>query len=170
MMNGHSISGASLSRESFALWSRPADLLRADWQCRLLIGANGGRDEISFPMNERLAVVLVMIAHSYYEAVPVLMRVAFANFRKLQPPCWSGPATIVHTGQVVCTYIDGAGRETKNVRVYDSEDVLIKDFRDLADDIKFDDDDRKAMFACLKRWVSRDNRLKAAVEDKESVA
>lgn len=170
MMNGHAVSGATMSREAMALWSRPAQLLREQWQCRLLVAANGGRTEINFPMNERLAVALVMIAHSYYEAVPILMRVAFRNFRQLKPPCWSGPATIARTGQVACTYISSAGSEFKNARVYDSEDDLIKDFRNLADTLKFDDEDRDAMFACLKRWVTRDNRLKAAVEDKEPAA
>lgn len=167
MINGHNvISGASLSRDAMALWSRPADQLRGEWQCRLLVGANGGKSELSFPMNDRFAVALVMIGHSYFEAMSVLLRVAFPNFCRLQSPCWSGPATIVKTGQVVCTYIDSSGHEYKNVRAYDSEDALIKDFRDLADDIKFDDADREAMFACLKRWVTRDNRLKAAIEDK----
>ena len=150
------MNGAQYSQEAVALRSRPAQQLRDDWQCRLLVECRG----------KTAAVALVMLANLYFEAMEVLLRIAFPNFVQIRPPLYTGHATIKRTGQVVCDYMDRDYNEYRNVIVYDSEDDLIKEFRDIADRLKFSDDDREAMFAMIKKWVSRDERIGPSVEHK----
>lgn len=152
------LNGAStLSQESMVLRSRHAQQLRDEWQCRLLVETKG----------KTAAVTLVMLANMYFEAMDVLLRVAFPGFVQIRPPLYTGHATIKRTGQVVCDYMDRDQNVLRNVLVYDSEDDLIKEFRDIADRLKFSDADRAAMFAMIKKWVSRDERIGPSVEFKQ---
>lgn len=151
------LNGASaLSQESLALRSRHAQQLRDEWQCKLLVETKG----------KTAAVALVMLANMYFEAMDVLLRAAFPGFVQIRPPLYTGHATIKRTGQVVCDYMDRDQNVYRNVIVYDSEDDLIKEFRDIADRLKFSDSDREAMFAMIKKWVSRDERIGPSVEHK----
>lgn len=160
-MNYHGqMNGASLSREAFVLASTHAQKLRDDWQCRLLAEAKG----------TAAAVVLAMLGNLYYEAMHTMLRVVFPQFRQLVPPLLTGFATIAPTGQVLCDYIDANWSLHRNRAVYDSEEAFLKEFRDLADKLKFSDADRAAMFRDLARWVSRDMRLKPAEEAKANDA
>lgn len=144
------MNGADYSAEATVLRSRHAQQLRDDWQCRLLAETRG----------KAAAVVLVMLANMYYEALEVMLRVVFPGFVQIKPPLYTGFATIKPTGVVVCDYMDADQHVYRNVIVYDSEDDLIKEFRDIADRLKFSDEDRAAMFAMIKKWVSRDERIK----------
>ena len=89
-----------------------------------------------------------------------MLRVAFPGFVQIQPPIYTGFARIIADGRIVCDYINRDMALVRNALVYDSEDELIKQFRDIADRLKFSDADRIKMFADLKRWVSRDDRIK----------
>lgn len=144
------MNGAAYSQEAIALRSRHAQQLRDEWQCKLLVEAKG----------KAAAVALVMLANMYLEAMEVLLRVAFPKFVQIRPPLYTGHARITFTGHVVCDYIDKYYNLRRDTVVYDSEDDLIKEFRDIADRLKFSDGDREAMFAMIKKWVSRDDRLK----------
>lgn len=144
------MNGAQQSAEAIALRSRHAQQLRDEWQCRLLAETKG----------KTAAVVLVMLANMYFEALEVMLRVVFPGFVQIKPPLYTGFATIKVTGQVVCDYMDADKNTYRNVIVYDSEDDLIKEFREIADRLKFSDEDRAAMFAMLKKWVSRDERIR----------
>ena len=147
-------SGGTLAADARALRSRPAQLLRDQWQCRLLAETKG----------KIAAVVMAFLAHSYFEAMETLLRMAYPGFVKVQPPLYSGPATIRSTGQITCTYIARNFEERHNVLVYDSEDDLLKEFRELADKLKLKDHEREEMFATIKRWVTRDDRIAPTVE------
>lgn len=147
LING---SAVDFSRDARALQSRHAQQLRDEWQCRLLADTKG----------KTAAVVLVMLANMYFEAMETMLRVVFPGFVQIKPPLYTGFATIKPTGKVVCDYMDADKNTYRNVIVYDSEDDLIKEFRDIADRLKFTDSDRAAMFAMIKKWVSRDERIR----------
>lgn len=144
------MNGAAYSKEAIALGSRHAQQLRDEWQCRLLVETDG----------KNRAVVMAMLANLYYEAMEVLLRVAFPGFMQVKPPVYTGFARILADGRVVCDYISRDRLLVKHALVYDSEDEMIKQFRDIADRLKFADADRIKMFSDLKRWVSRDDRIK----------
>lgn len=152
------LNGSHYSRDAIVLASRHAQQLRDDWQCRLLVEAKG----------KNFAIVLAMLGNLYYEAMHVLLKVAFPGFVQLEPPLYSGFARILRDGRVVCDYIDRDMSVTRNALVYDSEDELIKQFRDMADRMKFSDDDRERMFSDLRKWVSRDDRIKPNEEFKDN--
>lgn len=143
------MNGAAYAQEARALASRHAQALRDDWQCRLLVEAK----------SKNFAIVLAMLANLYYEGMAVLLRVAFPGFQRIEPPIFTGYARILRDGRVVCDYIDRDYTTVRNALVYDTEDELIKQFRDIADRLKLADADRAQMFADLKRWVSRDERI-----------
>lgn len=144
------VNGASFSLDALALRSRHAQQLRDEWQCRLLVETKG----------KTAAVVLVMLANMYFEAMDVLLKVAFPGFTQVNPPLFTGHAKIATTGAVVCDYMDRDRSIYRDAIAYGSEDEMIREFRDIADRLKFSDEDRKAMFAMIKRWVSRDDRIK----------
>ena len=144
------VNGATYSKEAKVLASRAAQQLRDDWQCRLLVEAKG----------KNAAIVLAMLANLYYEALEVMLRVCFPTFERIEPPLFTGFARILQDGRVVCDYMSSKYAVQVNALVYETEAELIKEFRDIADRLKFSDADRKAMFADLKRWVSRDDRIK----------
>ena len=144
------MNGALYSKEAKLIGSRHAQQLRDEWQCRLLVEAK----------DKNAAIVLAMLANLYYEAMEVLLRVAFPGFERINPPIYTGFARVTSDGRVVCDYINRDGMTLRNALVYDSEAELIKQFRDIADRLKFSDEDRVAMFRDLKRWVSRDDRIK----------
>lgn len=156
MMNGHAVNGATFSREALALASTHAQKLRDEWQCRLLAAA----EETEF------AVTLAMLANLYYEAMHTMLLVVFPGFKQLQLPMLSGFATIAPDGKVLCDFIDSNRTLHRNRPIYDSEDDMIGAFRRIADRLKFKDADRIAMFAALKRWTSRDMRIKPAIESR----
>jgi len=145
-------SGASLSAGARALRSKHAQELRDSWQGRLLAEAPGKLGAVS----------LVVLAHSYYEAMDVLMRVALPGV-KVQPPCLTGTGYIDVSGKVICDMRSKAGLICPCI-VFDSEAELVGEFRRLADRMKLSDADRRELFAAVSRWVSQDQRIKPSVE------
>jgi hypothetical protein len=149
MMNGqeyHATPGKTLRRKM-------AEEIRGSWQGRLLATATGKMG----------AVCLVMLAHTYYEAMDVLLRVVLPGV-SITPPCLTGTARIAHTGKVMCSAIDENGIFNLGIPVFDSEDELTGEFRKIADKLKLTDDERVELFKAVQNWVTADYRIKPSVE------
>jgi hypothetical protein len=151
MMNGHT--AVSYSRESRSLASKDAGRLRETWQAKVLAAASGRMG----------AVVVTMLAHTYYEVMDVLLRIVFPGI-VVKPPCFTGTASITHDGRVICNMLDRDGDLIIGVTIFASEDKFVLAFRRLADRLKLDDDDRKALFEAVQNWVTADHRIKPSVE------
>lgn len=130
------------------LLHKHAQELRDTWQCRCLAESTG----------KLRAVVLSVLMHSYTQAVPILLRVAFPGFRDIMRPFIASAATIILNGKVGCEIVPKSGIRSWMV-IYDSEGELIKDFRDLADRLKLRDAERIELTAAVKRWVVADLRV-----------
>lgn len=145
---------SQLSADARTLATKHADELRECWQGRVLRESSG----------LLRALTCTMLAHSYYEAMDVLLRVLFGKDFKITPPCFTGTARLTIAGTVVCDMLTSSGLLLQGVRVFDSEHHLVGVYRYLADDLKLNDDDRRALFVAVQRWVSRDDRIKPSVD------
>ena len=136
-----------------ALAKSPAEVICDLWQARALARSKG----------KTAAVVLAVLFFNYGEAMQVLLRVVYPGFRDLKFPYYASGATIVKSGQVVCDLATDRVANfiltTRNALVYDSEAELIKEFRDLADRLKLNDNDRVAMTTAVQNWVVADHRI-----------
>jgi hypothetical protein len=146
MMNGHT--AATLSSESRVLASKEAGALRETWQVRLLATAHGRMG----------AIAVTMLAHTYYEAMDVLLRVVFPGI-VIKPPCFAGTASITQDGRVICNMLDRDGDLIIGVQIFASEAAFIYAWRRLADRLKLSDLDRMAMFDAVQNWVTADHRI-----------
>ena len=104
-----------------------------------------------------------MLAHSYYEAMDILVRICWPGF-KVEPPCLTGVARIAVTGNVVCNMWATHNIMREDVEIFRNEGELIATFRGLADTLKLNDRDRRALFGAVQHWVSRDDRIAPSVE------
>lgn len=126
-----------------------ADRLRETWEARALRHARG-----------KFGAALVgVLFNEYAEKMPVLLRAAFPGFRDVALPAFTGYATVLATGVVVCDMFDRERVLHHNVPVFDTEQDMIKQFRDLADNLKLDDAERIALTEMVKRWVVADLRV-----------
>ena len=129
---------------------RHADDLARTWQCRALIASQ----------HQHVGVILLsVLAHTYDDAMPVLLRIAFPGFTSIQPPFLCTCGKIAKTGAIVADVVQRDGTIEKDVAIYKNEIELRDDFRRLADELKLDDGDRVEMFKCVQRWVVADRRL-----------
>lgn len=131
------------------LWKKHAQDIRDTWQARCLAHASG----------QMGPVMMCVLAHSYFEALDILMRVVFPGV-KIAPPCFTGTAHITDTGRVVCNMIDADGAMIIGVTVFEREDQLTGEFRRMADRLKLNDGERKALFEAVQDWVVADHRIK----------
>ncbi len=155
--NGTPVSPSALfSEHAKALRSKEAAEIRESWQYKLL-KTTGCKDKIG-------AVSLVVLAHSYYEAMETMLRLVFPGFKRLNCPLLTGTAKVMPAGQIVCDMHKTPSTVLRNVLLYDSQDELIDEFRGMADKMKLNDQDRIDMFAAVQRWVSQDRRLAPSVE------
>lgn len=138
------------------LIDQPAKALRDTWQARCLAESKG----------KTAAVVLAVLFHSYGTAMPVMLRVVYPGFRDIAKPFFCSGATIFHTGKIGCDMIDRAGKKQRNVLIFESENELIKEFRDLADRLKLSDAERVELTGAVKRWVVADLRVNHLGEKK----
>lgn len=127
------------------------------WQARALFEAKGRTG----------AVLLSVLAHSYDEAMPTLLRVVFEEFVSIAAPFLTSAGKIARTGHVVADVVDRNGKITKRQPLYASEFHLRDDFRKLADRLKLSDADRVDMFEALRRWVVCDYRLDPTFDPKD---
>lgn len=119
------------------------------WQARALIGA---KDRM------RMCVISVL-AHNFDEeyAIPTLL-VATGDW-PLKAPFLCTAARILKNGNVVANVVTADGQILKYVKLFENERAMESSFRILADKIKLDDRDRRALFAAVRRWVVCDYRL-----------
>jgi hypothetical protein len=127
--------------------------LAATWQVRCLRAAQG----------KFASVMLTIFFFNYYEQAQYLLWSAYGRNRDIAFPFHTGGATIVNSGQVVCDLNEGRLGERfkvrRNVKVFDTEGELIREFRNLADELKLDDPDRVAMTEAVKKWIVADMRI-----------
>jgi len=127
-----------------------ADEVRQMWQCRALAEADGKLQR----------VLMIALAKEYTADMLVLLKVAFGTV-EIPMPFYSGYATIVDTGHIVCMMHDRRIGVTYKgvVPVYDSENEFLLHMRRLADRLKLSDAERIDMFRVLKKWITRDERV-----------
>lgn len=130
------------------LLSRHAQELRDTWQARALTEAKGRLQ----------AVVQIVLFHGYWDAMPILLRVAFPGFKDIARPFLIGYATVTPNGRVVCDMACTDGL-TKKVAIYEKESEMTAEFRAMADQLKFTDAERTEMFEAIRKWVTLDMRV-----------
>lgn len=124
--------------------------LRESWQVKTLVETQ--REEIG-------ATLLSALAHSYDDAMPVLMRIAFPGFTSIKPPFLCTCGKIGKAGAIVADMVTPDGAIIKDYVLWPSELHLRDAFRKLADRLKLNDKDRIELFRCVQRWVVADRRL-----------
>lgn len=143
--------------EPAALIAKHAQDLRGLWPCRAMVEAKG-----------KLGMVLLsVLAHTFDEAMPVLLRVAFPGFIEPALPCLISAGRVAKSGAIVADMIDREGGKHTRCPIYPSETVLRDEFRRLADKLKLDDADRTELFKCVQRWVVADMRLDPNFDPKD---
>jgi hypothetical protein len=125
-----------------------AQKLRDTWQARALAETVG----------MTRAVVLVVLAEAYSSVIMTLLRVVFPGFKDITRPFFSGGATIILNGKVVCEMTGKSGLKQKVV-VFDSTDHMNREMRSIADRLKFTDAERLEFTAAIQRWVVADLRV-----------
>lgn len=123
--------------------------LRASWQARVLEASGGHLG----------AVVLSVLAHTYDEAMPTLLRLVFPGFTSIAAPFYCTAAKVDKSGQIVADVVTKSGEVVKDATVFASEIAMRDAFRQLADRLKLGDADRTELFKCVQRWVVADRRL-----------
>jgi hypothetical protein len=128
---------------------RHAQDISETWQARVLAGADG----------KMQAVTLSVLAHSYDEVMPVLLRVVYPGFTTIIPPFYCSAARIVRSGQVVADLVTRDAQIVRNAYVFRDTRHMERMFRRLADKLRLSDDERVALFNAVKAWVVCDFRL-----------
>jgi hypothetical protein len=127
--------------------------LAATWQVRCLKAAD----------HKFASVMLTVFYFVYMEQAQYLMWQAYGRATDLRFPFHTGGATIVNSGQVVCDLNIGRLGERfkvrRNVKVFDTEGELIREFRNLADKLKLTDTERTDMTDTIRKWVVADHRI-----------
>jgi hypothetical protein len=128
---------------------RHAQELRETWQAKLLLGSQ----------EMMAAVVLSVLAHSFDEAMPTLLRVVFPGFRSITAPFFCSAGRILKSGDVAADMVTRDGQVLKNVGIFRSTRAMEGAFRRLADRLRLDDADRAQLFIAVKNWVVCDYRI-----------
>jgi len=106
------------------------------------------------------AVVLSVLAHNFDDALLVLLKAVFPGFAAITAPFICSAAKVNKRGHIVA---DVVLRHDPYVRANQLMFRSLKDmegtFRRLADRLKFNDDDRRQLFAAARNWVVADRRL-----------
>lgn len=137
---------------------RHADELRETWQARVLRETN----------NSYLgAVVLSVLAHNFDDAMPVLLRVVFPNFKGITAPFLTSAGKIAKTGSVVADVISKDGQLVKNAFIFPNTAFMQRKFREVADKLKLSDVDRLGLFAAIGKWLVCDYRLDPTMDPKD---
>lgn len=124
--------------------------LRETWQARALIVSK----------NRHIGIVLLsVLAHTFDDAMPVLLGVCFPGFTSITPPFLCSAGKVGKFGQIVADVVNRDQTITKDASLYFNEIEMRDDFRRLADQLGLSDADRIEMFKCVQRWVVADRRL-----------
>lgn len=106
---------------------------RATWQYRTIAHLRG---------NQTIAGCILLAA---------LGRVAS------NPPTFGLHAVIDADGYVFSDFVDRSRQVREAIPICSAEQLAHK-FRDVADELKLDDDDRTALFDEIRKWISKDLR------------
>ena len=128
---------------------RHAADLRESWQGRALAEARG-------PMGP---VILSVLAHSFDDAMPTLLRAVFPGFTSIQPPFFCTAGKVAKTGHVCADLVTTDGRIVKMCAIFRSVAAMQDELRRFADQLRLSDADRRALFGAAKRWLVCDYRL-----------
>lgn len=126
-----------------------AQEIAESWQARALRKADG-------PM---FGVLLSVLAHSFDDAMPILLRVVFPGFTSIQAPFLCSAGKIAKSGHVMADMVTKDGQIVKNQALFMNTRTMERAFRKLADALSLSDEERIAMFAAAKAWVVCDYRL-----------
>jgi hypothetical protein len=143
--------------------ARQAQEIREMWQAKVL-GAATGR---------MLVAVTSMLAHTYDEAMPVLLRVVEprcwdASRQSLRTPFLCSIAKINHSGRIVADAVMGDYQlPQRDTVIFVNEADLQRECRILADKVKLNDQERVEFFKVAKRWVAADRRLDPAMNPQD---
>lgn len=138
--------------------SKEAAELRETWQARALAATQS---------SHLGAVLLSVLAHSYDEALPVLLRVVFPGFQGLKPPGLISAGKIGRTGSVVADVVLKGGLRKRNSIIFSDKKAMESAFRKLADRLKLSDKDRREMFCAVQRWVVCDYRRNPRMDPRD---
>src|SRR5262245_556628 len=131
--------------------------MRDSWQCRALLMAEG----------RAFSVLLSVLAHTYDDAMPVLLRVTFPGFTSIGAPFLCTAGKVAKSGAIVANMVDFDGCIVKDFALYRDETEMRDEFRRLADRLRLSDDDRMEMFKCVQRWVVADRRLDPTMDPRD---
>lgn len=135
-----------------------AQELREGWQVRALIATR--RKPLGM-------VVLSMLAHTYDEAMPVLLRVAFPGFTSIAPPFLTTCGKIDKTHAIVADVVGRTGKIEKNVAIFQHASDMQGQMRRLADELKLPDEQRIEMFNVAQRWIVADRRIDPTMDPRD---
>lgn len=113
------------------------------------------------------AVVLSVLAHSFDDAMPVLLRIVYPGFTSIAAPFYCTAAKVDKAGRVVADVVTKDGQVVKDAKVFDDEIQMRDAFRRLADRLKLSDPDRIELFKSVQRWVVADRRLDPTFDPKD---
>ncbi len=106
------------------------------------------------------AVVISVLAHNFDDAFLILLKAVFPRFAGIRAPFICSAAKINKRGWIVVDMVlRGDGYVRKDNVVFFSLRDMETSFRRLADRLKFNDDDRRQLFAAARNWVVADRRL-----------
>ena len=131
-----------------------ASILRASWQGRVLVFAEGKFG----------SVVESVLAHNFDDTFPVLLK---ALGRWVKPPGLCSAGKIAKNGTVCADVVHRSGmKEIMHVFFRDTKQME-GCFRRLADDCKLTDAERVELFAAVQRWVVCDYRLDPTMDRRD---
>jgi len=102
---------------------REAQDLRQTWQAAMLaLSLYPG--EFTPPRNKIGMCALSVLAHSYDDAMPVMLRVVFPDFISIGAPFLCSAARIAKTGHVMADLITHTGQRIKNQALFRSTKAM----------------------------------------------
>lgn len=123
--------------------------LRQGWQARVLLASSG----------RMYMCVLSVLSHNFDDAMLTLLQVLYPGFYSIKAPFLCTAARVLKNGNVVADVVTKGGKILKWVKLFEDEKAMETAFRHLADDLKLNDQDRRELFAAVKRWVVCDYRI-----------
>jgi hypothetical protein len=138
---------------------RHAQDLRRTWQGAALAASLLDCGEWTPPRHKVGMCILSVLSHNFDDAMPVMLRVVFPNFKSIGAPFLCSAAKIAKTGHVMADLITKDGQRVRNQALFRSTKAMEGEFRKFADGLRLDDAERTELFAAVKRWVVCDYRL-----------
>jgi hypothetical protein len=101
-----------------------------------------------------------ILAHNFDDAFFVLLKAVFPYIGTITAPFICSAAKIDKRGRIVADMVlRGDGHVRKDCVIFSSLRDMEGKIRRTADYLKFNDDDRRQLFAAARNWVVADRRL-----------